>query len=861
MVSRTVIEGMRLRRRPGAARGFARACLLALLPLLAATAARAQSEQIGEPQSAQPAQQIPPALRTKAQTKRPTLTQMVQQKQAEGSKSKSPMLVQADELVHDYKNDQVSAVGHVQIYNDGAVLEADRVTYDRKTDHIHAQGNVRYRTKDGKVVYGDVVELSKDFKEGFVSSMLLETPQKTRFAAARVDRTEGNTSVFQSGVYTACETCKEDPTRPPIWQVKAQRIIHKEDERTIYYENAQLEFFGVPIAYLPFFWSPDPTVKRQSGFLLPNVFSSDNLGFGASIPYFWAIAPDKDVTFTVAPMSRQGVLGSIEWRQRFATGAYTVKGTGIFQQDPDIFAGPGQRDFRGAVETSGQFAINKNWSWGWDGTLATDRLFLNDYNTITINRSSEKVQQLYLVGQGDRSYFDLRALGFMGMALADNNRQQPIVHPVLDYSYIYGQPVAGGELGFNINLASISRQEAQFDAISGAAKTTGVDALHPNGQLLVRDGILTNQCDPSRVGFNPQNCMLRAMPGEYDRASVQIDWKRKLVNTIGMVFTPFMQLRADIAYVNIKNDTAVSNYVTTGSDTVGRVMPAVGVEWRWPFLAVQEWGTQIIEPIAQVILRPNETNIGRFPNEDSQSVVFSDANLFAIDKFAGFDRVEGGGRVNAGVQYTANTNNYGTFNALFGQSYQIFGKNSYAIADNVNSGLESGLEKNTSDYVARLYWQPNANLAFITRYLLDRDSWDAKRFEAEVRTNWDRLQLSTIYARYDPQPLIGFLDRREGIYQTATYKFQKNWSVTGGIRYDLEKNDVDLYTIGFGYLNECIGISANYTADYTHLYTNQVDHRFVFRVVLRQLSSPDIPTGITTEGPLAGTSVANTIGH
>jgi LPS-assembly protein len=832
------------------------ACLFTLASFFAASHASAQSDQAGAPQSTEPSRQIPESLRTKPQTKRPTLTQMVQQKRTEGSKSKSPMLVQADELVHDYKNDKVSAVGHVQIYNDGAVLEADQVTYDRKSERIHAQGNVRYRTKDGKVVYGDVVELSKDFKDGFVQSLLLETPQKTRFAAARVDRTEGNTSVFQSGVYTACETCKDDPTRPPLWQVKAKRIIHKEDERTIYYENAQLEFYGLPVAYMPFFWTPDPTVKRQSGFLMPNLFSSDALGVGASIPYFWAVAPDKDVTFTFAPMSRQGVLGSIEWRQRFVTGAYTVKGTGVFQQDSDAFALPGRKDFRGAVESSGQFAINKQWSWGWDGTLATDRLFLNDYNTLTNNRTAEKVQQLYLVGQGDRSYFDLRALGFLGMSYADNNRQQPIVHPVLDYSYIYGQPVLGGELGFKVNLASISRQEAQFDAINPAAISSG-QILDPT-----QPGHGSNQCDPSKItALNAQNCMLRGIPGQYDRASLVIDWKRKLVNTIGMVFTPFMQLRGDVAYVDIKNDIGVSNYVTPGSDTVGRVMPAVGMEWRWPFLAVQEWGTQIIEPIAQVILRPNETNVGRFPNEDSQSVVFSDANLFAIDKFAGFDRVEGGGRVNAGVQYTANFNNYGTLNALFGQSYQIFGKNSYAQADNVNSGLESGLQNDVSDYVARLYYQPSANLAFITRYLLDKDSFDAKRFEAEVRTNWDRLQLNTIYARYDPQPLIGFLDRREGIYQTATYKFQKNWSVTGSIRYDLDKQDIDLYSVGFGYLNECIGISANYTADYTHLFTPQVDHRFVFRVTLRQLSSPDLPTGITTEGPLAGTSVANSIGH
>jgi LPS-assembly protein len=355
-------------------------------------------------------------------------------------------------------------------------------------------------------------------------------------------------------------------------------------------------------------------------------------------------------------------------------------------------------------------------------------------------------------------------------------------------------------------------------------------------------------------------CLLRGVPGTSNRASVQIDWKRKLINGIGMVFTPFMQLRADVAYVNVKDDVAVSNYMQPGSSTVGRVMPAIGMEWRWPFLAVQEWGTQIIEPIAQVILRPNETGIGKMPNEDSQSVVFSDANLFAIDKFGGFDRVEGGGRVNAGVQYTANTTNYGTFNALFGQSYQIFGRNSYAVADNVNAGLQSGLERDTSDYVGRLYWQPNANLAFVTRYLFDRETFDTKRFEAEVRSRWDKLQLSTIYARYDPQPLIGFLKRREGIYQTAAVKLLKNWTVSGTVRYDVQDQNIDLYTIGLSYLNECIGVTASYTYDNTNLYSTTADHRFILRVALRQLSSPDTPTGIASEG-LMNANISNTIGR
>ena len=121
-------------------------------------------------------------------------------------------------------------------------------------------------------------------------------------------------------------------------------------------------------------------------------------------------------------------------------------------------------------------------------------------------------------------------------------------------------------------------------------------------------------------------------------------------------------------------------------------MPTVGFEYRYPFIGVQSWGTQTIEPIAQIIVRPNEPNIGRLPNEDSQSLVFDDSNLFKVDKFAGWDRVEGGGRANVGLQYTAQFNRGGFVNVLFGQSYQLFGTNSFAVGDVTNTGLGSGLD-------------------------------------------------------------------------------------------------------------------------------------------------------------------------
>ena len=269
------------------------------------------------------------------------------------------MLVTADELQYDYQKDRVAAAGHVQIYHDGNVLEADRVVYDRKTNKLAAEGNVRLKKKSGDVIYAQQLELSQDFKEGFVKSLRLETTDRTHLAGAQAERRDGDVTVLRSGVYTACESCKEDPKKPPTWQIKAARIIHKEGERTIYYENATIEMFGLPIAWLPYFSTPDPTVTRKSGFLVPVFFQSTKLGFTYEMPYFWSIAPDYDLTLTPAYSSKQGFLMQGEWRQRLINGAYTIRLAGIHQEDLSAFVRsngtftPGYREDRGLIESHG----------------------------------------------------------------------------------------------------------------------------------------------------------------------------------------------------------------------------------------------------------------------------------------------------------------------------------------------------------------------------------------------------------------------------------------------------------------------------------------------------------------------------
>jgi LPS-assembly protein len=764
------------------------------------------------------------------------------------SDAQNQMLIRAEEINYDYTNERVSAVGNVQIYFGESTLEADRVIYDQKTKRLHAEGNVRLTQKDGSVTRGEIMDLSDDYRDGFVDSLRIDAAEQTRFAATRAERSAGNFTVFHNGVYTACEACKDDPRKPPKWQVKAARMIHDQGEQMIYFEDARLEFFGVPFIYMPYFSAPDPSVKRKSGFLVPTYSTSTIYGVGVSVPYYWALAPDYDLTVTPMITTRQGPLLQAEWRQRLVNGAYAIRATGIFQRDKDVFFNsgfptPGYRDWRGSIETSGQFNLSDKWVWGWDGTLLSDKTYLQDYRLYRAPQSPDLLKstpdsalsQLYLSGRGERSYFDLRTQYFLGFSLADDQKQIPSIHPLLDHDYTFKNPILGGEMSLRSNLTSLSRDTANFDPITTNAMTFGF--CNPA------------TADPART--NSINCLLRGVPGNYTRFSSEATWKRTLIDPWGQMFTPFVTVRGDAASLNVSNQVGVANYIQVGQNEVGRVMPTAGLEYRYPLISVHSWGTQTVEPIAQLILRPNETGVGVLPNEDAQSLIFDDSNLFKHDKFSGWDRVEGGGRANVGIQYTAQFNRGGSVNVLFGQSYQLYGQNSFALGGTTNTGLNSGLDTARSDYVARVSYQPNSTFTFTSRFRFGESDFTLQRAELETVANVGRWSTSLMYGSYAAQPALGFLDRREGVLGSARLKVTPNWLLLAAARYDIRAHQVSQTQIGVGYVDDCLILALNYITDYAYAGSVSVNHTVMMQLSLRTLggnTSAQNTTSLATGG-------------
>jgi len=678
------------------------------------------------------------------------------------------LYLQADQLLYDTKNNRVIAQGNVEVYYNNYILTADQMVYDQNTNKLIAEGNAQLKDPNGSITLADRFEALDDFRDAFIQSLSVVTADDTRIVAERANRREGNTTEYERAKFTPC---KNDPGVPPLWCISAARIIHDQRAATITYQDAQFEFFGVPVVYLPYFEHPDPSVKHRSGFLMPNYANSSTLGFGVEIPYYFALSPTYDFTLHPKYWSNYGVLWQGDWRQRLSNGQYTVSIAAIDQGRDGTAWGNGPADgWRGSVQTRGQFSLSSWWRFGWDVTVDSDDSFRRFYQLDPILQT-DRVNTVYLQGMSDRNYFSARLYQFGGLLLTDTPYSNSWVHPVIDYNYILGSPVLGGELSFTANARSMTR--------------SGVyDPLHPG------IGVDTNV------------------------ATLEANWRRKMIDPIGQVWTPFANARGQIFNYSSASDPFAPATMLS-DDTVLRGVAAAGVLYSYPFVAHTGFGSHVIEPTAQIIVRQNTVDQKRLPDEDAKSLVFDDTLLFDIDKFSGYDRFETGTRANLGIQYTFQASNGGYLRAVFGQSLHLAGVNPF-----VDPGLDptgrfnyspvSGLETNRSDYVAGAYLSPFAGLSLISQTRFDERDWSVRRHDSAIQASYGPLTGTAAYTYSAFDPVTGLIDTQQEIMTSLGLKQTANWSVLGSARYDIDLGKRIQDSLSLKYADECFVLTASY---------------------------------------------------
>lgn len=684
--------------------------------------------------------------------------------------------VVASRITYDGRRRIATATGRVEIVYGPYTLTATRVVYDMANDTFKANGSVVIREPNGNVLLAEEADLSLKFKEGFARHIKALLTNDVTITADYARRTRDGITVFERATYTACNTCvSEDGT--PAWQIVAQRATHVAAERNVYYENMTFELGGVPVLWLPYLVYPDPTVERRSGFLLPEFSSGGVYGYGITTPYFLVVAPNADLTFSPRFTTKQGPLADVEWRHRLRNGIYNIRGYGIYELDPK--ASDEESRLRGAVMSKGEFEINDHWSWGWDGTLQSDRKFLDDYD-IDRDKSNEITRDIitseaHVTGLMDRSYLSAQALHFQTTLDDEDQDKLPTALPYVRASHIFADPVLGGELGFDMSAYSLDREDnvGKFDL--GTEQTRGVANFH---------------------------------------------WQRQMINGFGQVITPFTQMRGDV-YVTENLPGGSSD-----SETTARFLPSAGIDVRWPFIAQQEFGQSVITPVFQIISAAEEEDESSIGDEDAITLNFDHSNLFLQDRFSGLDRYEAGTRINAGTMYTYLAGNGGFARVSLGESFHIAGENSFDMG--------SGLDGTASDLVGAIAYQPNEKLRFTYQARVEEDLSRINVQEASASLTLARIWGSLSYADIGAAPVYGRPGHEEQIWGDAGFKLSDSWILFGGFRYDVPEDIFINKYVGILFECDCMNAKLTYS-EFTDDSDDSVDRSLKLSVEFRTL--------------------------
>jgi LPS-assembly protein len=662
-------------------------------------------------------------------------------------------LFYADKIEYDKQNEIVTAIGSVEIVQGDRVLKADKVIYNVRQDTIEAVGNIALLEPSGEVVFADKVELQNELKTGAIRDIRVLFTDNSRLAAQSAVRVDENTVIMNNAVYSTCRICETDRNAAPLWQAKSSEVEHDKLSKTITYRHAVMEFYGVPVLYTPYFSHPDPTVDRLSGLLAPSFKNSSDLGYGISVPYYYVISEDKDLTVTPTATTKAGLQVATEYRQAFRKGNIELDGSLTYVEERDNNDDKtGDKEFLGHFRGNGQFQVNSTWSWGFDTFVTNDDTYLEKYD---ISDADTLTSSAYIQGLRGRNYTSISAWGFQGLNADDNSGDIPIVPAWLEYSYV-GEP---------------DRYGARFDA--------NVDAL-----TLFR----TSGQDTSRV-------------------SASGGWHLPYTTPSGQVITLDANIRGDLYYTQDQLENPFDTTSETTNDFTGRIIPSLSVKWNYPFVRHAGNTRQLIEPVVEAVWS-EALGSKNTPNEDSLSFEFDDTNLFGSNRYAGLDRVEEGPRLNYGINLGFYGSGGGYTTLLLGQSLHL---------DNETSFDEgTGLEDELSDYVARLEVQPTDFVKYTQRVRIDQDDLNLDRNEIEFRLGTDDTWFEVGYLRLRDDLSAVEVEKRNEIYTASRIKLSEFWSTYGQYRRNLESDGGSIDAqLGLEYLDECFGFAIELKRKFT----------------------------------------------
>ena len=698
-----------------------------------------------------------------------------------------PIAFEADTVEYDQNADTVTAAGNVVLRRDAQSVRSDTVTWNRKSGQIVATGSVRLVDENGNQLYTDRIELTDELKTGAMENLLLALREGGRLAAVNGQRLANGDVILNKAAYTGCDVVdNQGCPKKPTWRIVAKQVVYSEERQRIRFKDARLELFNaiqLPLLGL----TVSTNGQAVSGFLVPDFRLSPSNGIEISESYYWKIAENRDLTLTASAYTKAAPMGSLEYRALTERGAYQITGYATASNRIPIFGSTDTRDgqnaFRGYIFANGRFQLDDNWSVTASIRRATDRTFLRRYD---ISRD-DRLRSIVEVERIDQdSYFSFAGYATQTLQAGRNQGLIPVAFPVIDYRHRYDDPIFGGKIETQFNTLGISRSAGQ----------------------------------------------------DTQRAFASAQWSLRKLTPLGQEVTLTALVRGDI-YHSDENDTTTTALYRGNPGWQERGIATAAIDVKWPLVGQVFGGTQVFTPRVQLVASPDVKNLS-IPNEDSRALELEDGNLFSLNRFPGYDRIEDGVRFTYGFDWQFERPRW-RIKTTVGQSIRLSDKPAL-FPDG------TGLTGKASDIVGRTEVRYRNFVSLIHRFRVDKDSLAVRRneFDAVVGNNQTYLEMGYTKLNRDISSTIEDLQDREEVRAAGRVAFARYWSLFGSAVVNLTDRQEDpvqgsdgfqpLRTrLGAAYEDDCMEISFTWRRDYEATGDARRGNSFQLRFSLKNI--------------------------
>jgi LPS-assembly protein len=685
-----------------------------------------------------------------------------------------PAMLVADDVILD-TDSRLVARGHVEAFYEGRRLTAREITYDRTNDRIEITGPLTL-TEDGggTVVVADSATLDRDLVNGILRGARIVMHDQLQLAAHQMRRSDARVTELYKASVTSCRVCATG--RPPLWQIRARRMIHDQEKQQLYFYDAQLRVLDTPVLYLPRLRMPDGSVDRATGFLAPGVVNSSLLGTGVRAPFFIAINDHSDLT--IAPFwATNSRRLDLRYRQAFRTGDIEIE-TAVADDDFN------SRSTRGYLFASGRFDLPRDFTLRFDAEVTSDDTFLLDHGF------SDK----------DRLHSGISA---------ERARRDEYVRLALDHYHSLRENESNDTLPGTIASGEYTRRVFP-DRLGGELRLTALARSHYRPSDETTDGADFDTFADGR---------------DVTRLTGQADWLRQWVGPAGVLATVGAGLAIDhfeIAQIGV-----------TADDQATEITPHAALRLRWPLMRATSGGVaHVIEPVAQLAWSGGSDP--DVPMDESTAVEFDEGNLFNISRFPAPDRRERDTSGALGLSYTRLSPLGWEGRFALGKVFREERLREPGGAPTFSRS--SGLRDRSSDLLAAAQVRTDSGLVVTGRSLID-DELDASKAEARVSWRNARTDIGATYTWLPDDPVE---DRTDSVSEWSfdgEYRFARHWTASGEWRFDASADRSVRAGAGITYTNECVDITLSVTRRFTSSTVLEPETNIGFTVALRGFSA------------------------